>query len=259
MQAYFSNWRSLLREASIHSGNAAPRSCRRRASSRSRQHRLYLTAATTVVTPRCGPTSGGSDDAHSSLFASIFPGFRVRPMVSLKKSHAPAESSGRSFLLAPSSSGAPEPSGLARPAANRFGREAIQVASKRRNRTNRCAACQRELSSHKLNKKRCSRILRLILCRYTRSPESGSLCCNASARSSQSSYFLPHLYRLMQTLSAAREPLLLSRLLLVSWPRRSPLLPCMQAPFTLLRGRMPPRILVLLPSRIPRCRIILFL
>src|SRR5207302_699823 len=39
---YFSNCWSLLREPSIHSGKAAPRNCRRRASSRSPQHRLYL-------------------------------------------------------------------------------------------------------------------------------------------------------------------------------------------------------------------------
>jgi hypothetical protein len=129
------------------------------------------------------------------------------------------------------------------------------VASKRRNRPNRCA-CQWVLSLHK-KQKRCA-ILRLIVCRYTRSLNQAP-SCNASARSSQSSYFLPHLYRLMQTLSAARERLLLSRLLLASWPRRSPLLPCMQAPFTLLRGRMLPHIWVLLPSRIPGCRIILFL
>jgi hypothetical protein len=40
--ACFSNWWSLRREPSIHSGNASPRSSRRRVSSRSRQQRLYF-------------------------------------------------------------------------------------------------------------------------------------------------------------------------------------------------------------------------
>src|SRR5215469_698878 len=95
LQTYFSNCWSLPRESSIHSGTAAPRSCRRRASSRSEQHCLYLLPLPqwhASLRPRRG---GGRT---TSLTLSEISWFRVRPMVSQKVPRTGCVA-GRSFLL----------------------------------------------------------------------------------------------------------------------------------------------------------------
>src|SRR6266704_729079 len=78
LQTYFSNCRSLLRESSIHAGNTAPRSCRRSASSCSRQQRLYL-----MPLPQwhasLRPSRGGRT---TSLTLFEVSSLKVRPIVS---------------------------------------------------------------------------------------------------------------------------------------------------------------------------------
>src|SRR6516164_6380172 len=94
LQMYFSNWWSLLREPSIHSGMPEPRRCRRRASSRSPQHRLYLLPLPqwhASLRPMCGGRT-------TSLTLSEASWFRVRPMVSQNVPGA-GLAAGRSFLL----------------------------------------------------------------------------------------------------------------------------------------------------------------
>src|SRR5260370_9740019 len=97
VQAYFWSWWGLLRELSSHSGNAAPRSCRRRASSRSRQQGLYL-----LPLPQghgsLRSCRGGSATPAAWMQSSRPGSRRVRPMVSQKVPRA-SRVAGRSFLL----------------------------------------------------------------------------------------------------------------------------------------------------------------